>query len=64
MTLSLFRMVDIHKGCLLIDGVDISGIPLLTLRSQLAIIPQDPVLFHGTVRYNSPQTKYGSFVGG
>ncbi|XP_077870404.1 ATP-binding cassette sub-family C member 9-like [Saccoglossus kowalevskii] len=49
---SLFQIVDTFKGRILIDGVDISHIPLLTLRKRLSIIPQDPVLFQGTIRFN------------
>ena len=52
MILSLFRMIDIRHGKILIDGIDISYINLEKLRTSLAIIPQDPVLFHGTVRTN------------
>ena len=37
---------------ILVDGVDISGVGLRRLRSHLTIIPQDPVLFSGTLRFN------------
>jgi ABC-type multidrug transport system fused ATPase/permease subunit len=50
--LTLFRLIDIHEGTIFLDGVDTSGIGLDALRSQLAIIPQDPVLFSGTLRSN------------
>nr|XP_006822844.1 PREDICTED: ATP-binding cassette sub-family C member 9-like [Saccoglossus kowalevskii] len=52
LVLSIFRIIDIFKGHIVIDGVDISTVPLLTLRNRLAIIPQDPVLFQGTIRFN------------
>lgn len=45
-------MVEISKGRITIDGVDISQLGLATLRSRLSIIPQDPVLFNGTIRSN------------
>ncbi|CAB3237244.1 unnamed protein product [Arctia plantaginis] len=48
---SLFRLA-IVEGEVLIDGVDTSYIALQDLRSKISIIPQEPVLFSATVRYN------------
>ncbi|XP_040061761.2 multidrug resistance-associated protein 1-like [Ixodes scapularis] len=56
MTLSLFRIVEAAEGSIVIDGMDISTLGLHDLRSRLTIIPQDPVLFHGTLRYNLDPT--------
>jgi ABC-type multidrug transport system fused ATPase/permease subunit len=52
LTLALFRFLEARSGSIFIDGIDISKIKLHDLRSRLAIIPQDPVLFSGTVRSN------------
>ncbi|KAJ2962176.1 hypothetical protein NQZ79_g2672 [Umbelopsis isabellina] len=50
--LSLFRFMEPTNGSIKIDGIDISKIGLEDLRSRLTIIPQDPVLFSGTLRSN------------
>ena len=50
LTLSLFRMIKISEGEILIDGKDITHVALPDLRSKLAIIPQDPILFTGSIR--------------
>ncbi|KAJ3529707.1 hypothetical protein NM208_g9637 [Fusarium decemcellulare] len=52
LTLALFRFLESRSGSVTIDGLDISKIDLHSLRSRLAIIPQDPVLFSGTIRSN------------
>lgn len=52
LTLALFRFLEARQGSIHIDGIDISKINLHDLRSRLAIIPQDPVLFSGTIRSN------------
>lgn len=56
---SLCRLIEdqCHSGQILIDGVDIDGIGLNALRSALAIIPQEPVLFSGTLRSNVDPTE-------
>ncbi|GIL86269.1 hypothetical protein Vretimale_13733 [Volvox reticuliferus] len=50
--LALYRMFELGKGRILIDGVDIATLSLKRLRTGLSIIPQEPVMFTGTVRSN------------
>ncbi|XP_014806693.1 PREDICTED: multidrug resistance-associated protein 7 [Calidris pugnax] len=57
--LALFRMLELKSGRILLDGVDSQLVGLEDLRSRLAIIPQDPFLFSGSIRENlDPQGKW------
>lgn len=51
-TVALYRIAEILTGSIHIDGIDISKLGLNELRSRLSIIPQDSVLFDGTIRKN------------
>ncbi|RHY30893.1 hypothetical protein DYB25_009649 [Aphanomyces astaci] len=60
LTMALFRINELAGGSIKIDGVDISHVGVKTLRSSIAIIPQAPVLFKGTLRnYLDP---FGEFA--
>ena len=48
----LLRIVELAEGKIVIDGFDIRSLGLSLLRRSIAVIPQDPVLFSGTVRTN------------
>jgi len=48
----LLRFYDPQDGAVLFDGVDLRELRLQTLRQQIALVPQQPALFTGTVRYN------------
>ncbi|XP_062319103.1 canalicular multispecific organic anion transporter 1 isoform X2 [Osmerus eperlanus] len=52
LTNCLFRIIEAAEGRIFIDGMDISTLGLHDLRSRLTIIPQDPVLFSGSLRMN------------
>ncbi|CRL02864.1 CLUMA_CG015851, isoform A [Clunio marinus] len=52
LTLALFRIIEAAGGKISIDDIDVASIGLHSLRSRLTIIPQDPVLFSGSLRMN------------
>lgn len=52
LTIALFRIIESAGGKILIDGKDIAELGLHNLRQRLTIIPQDPVLFSGSLRMN------------
>lgn len=59
MSLSLNRLIEAAEGKIEVDGVNIAELGLHKLRSALTIIPQDPVLFAGSLRANlDPFNKY------
>lgn len=56
---ALLRIVELASGSIKIDGIDIKSLGLKKLRSIIAVIPQDPVLFSGTIRTNlDPFSEY------
>ncbi|XP_054635108.1 multidrug resistance-associated protein 1 isoform X3 [Dunckerocampus dactyliophorus] len=52
LALGIFRILEAAKGKIFVDGVNIADIGLHDLRSRITIIPQDPVLFSGSLRMN------------
>ena len=50
--IALFRIQEMSAGQILVDGIDTATVPLRILRSKLGIIPQDPVIFSASVRFN------------
>jgi ABC-type multidrug transport system fused ATPase/permease subunit len=52
LSLALLRVLEAHQGTIYIDGVDLKEVGLDELRSKVAIVPQDPMLFNGSVRFN------------
>lgn len=52
MVTTLLRLIELAGGRILIDGIGISTLGLHDLRSGVAFVPQNPILFEGTIRYN------------
>ena len=52
MMIALFRITDLCEGSIAIDGIDLATLGLEDVRRALCIIPQDPVLFSASVRFN------------
>ena len=50
--MALFRITELSEGRIIIDGIDTRSISLKQARSPISIIPQDPVIFSGTIRKN------------
>ncbi|ESN92206.1 hypothetical protein HELRODRAFT_194351 [Helobdella robusta] len=50
--LALMRLVPLNSGAIFVDGVDCSALDLRKFRSKIAVIPQEPFLFGGTIREN------------
>ena len=59
LTLALFRVLEAEAGSITLDGVDLASLGLQKLRSSITIIPQDPVLFSSSLRFNlDPATEH------
>lgn len=50
--MALFQLLQVSQGRIIIDGIDIKRVSLASLRSRLSAIPQDVIMFSGTVREN------------
>ena len=50
--MALTRIVELSGGKIEINGIDIAKIPLEELRRNITMIPQDPIMFSGTLRFN------------
>jgi ATP-binding cassette subfamily B protein len=62
-TTLLLRLQDLQRGHILIDGQDVSKVTQVSLRQQIAYVPQEPLLFHRSVRdniaYGKPSASFG-----
>ena len=60
LVLTLFRMLDLSRGSIHIDGLSLHHIPRQTIRSRLIGLPQDAYLLPGTVRANADPLKHSN----
>ncbi|KFQ70893.1 Multidrug resistance-associated protein 1, partial [Phaethon lepturus] len=59
LAVGLLRLVEAAEGAILIDGLDIAQLGLHDLRTKITVVPQDPVLFSGSLRMNlDPLNRY------
>ena len=59
---AMFRIFESQRGKILISGEDITHIPLIQLRKEICIVPQEPFLFDGTLRSNmDPKGQYDDY---
>jgi len=56
MCLALCRLIEYESGTVIIDGIEVNKVDLETLRSKITVIPQDPVIFNGTLKFNLDPT--------
>jgi ATP-binding cassette subfamily C (CFTR/MRP) protein 1 len=60
LSMALTRIIELESGHIKIDGLDISEVPLAKLREKITIIPQDPSLFTGSLKFNIDPTNKAS----
>ena len=56
LALSLLRLNDVYKGSIFMGGVDTSKLSLASLRKRIGVVPQEPILFTGSLRHNLDPT--------
>ena len=52
MCLVMSRIIELTEGAVEIDGIPSASVDLKTLRKKITVIPQDPVIFSGTLKFN------------